>query len=434
MRTAVFLCALVLLTAAAAVRADMVVELEDGRRFVLPVDRHEVRRIRFSDGTELSGGRIRLLEGAEPEAPQAAPAPTPGARVLRVSPDGPFFRPSEAAAAARDGDVVEIAAGRYVDVAVWRASDLVIRGVGGRPVIDAGGRGAEGKAVWVIRGERVRIEDVELTGSAVADRNGAGIRAEGADLELVRTSIHHNEMGVLVAASFRGTLAVRESEIFANGTDHERYGVPPGHQIYASGGDLLLVEGSWIHGLAGGHGIKSRARRNEIRCSRIEDGEGAGSYLVDIAEAAPTLIAGSVLVQGERAENRTLVSFGAEGGDPDARLTLAFSTLETRIPRAVFVANRTPTPAYVASTVTVGDGLPADGPVRMAATFAFASAEAGGLDPRTLVPRPSSPVVDAAADPGLRGMVPACSPGERAGSVPRRVAGAAPDAGAFEAR
>ncbi len=55
-----------LLTAAAAnlAVADMVVELRDGRRFVLPVERDQVERIRFTDDRGLSQGRIRPLPPA----------------------------------------------------------------------------------------------------------------------------------------------------------------------------------------------------------------------------------------------------------------------------------------------------------------------------------------------------------------------------------
>ncbi len=422
-----------LLTSAAAnlAGADMVVELRDGRRLVLPVERDQVERIRFTDDRELSQGRIRLLppvgEAAGMGDPPASDASA--VRVLRVSPTGPLRLPSEAAARARDGDVVEIAPGRYRDVAVWRASDLVIRGVGGRPVVDAGGRGAEGKAVWVVKGARVRIERVELTGARVADRNGAGIRAEGADLELVDVVIRDNEMGILVAADFRGTVTIRNAAFYRNGTDHERYGVPPGHQIYVSGGDRLVLEGSYIHTLRGGHGVKSRARANVIRCNRIEDGAGAGSYLIDIAEAAPTRIEGNLLIQGRRAENRTLIAFGAEGGDPRASLLVAWNTLVNEASDGVFVANHTPTQARLVADLLVGRGRVLAGPGTREAVLAFPNREAAGLgdDGRPLA---RSPVVDAGAGVGLP--PPPCRFAPPRGTAPRGRRGRAPDVGAFE--
>src|SRR5947209_16068498 len=50
------------------------------------------------------------------------------ARTIEVGPGKPFALPSQAAVIAKDGDHIEIAAGTYVDCAVWAANDLVIEG------------------------------------------------------------------------------------------------------------------------------------------------------------------------------------------------------------------------------------------------------------------------------------------------------------------
>lgn len=54
----------------------------------------------------------------------------------------------------------------------------------------------------MIAGRKVLVENVELTGSKVPDRNGAGIRAEGGDLTLREVLIHGNEIGILSALDF----------------------------------------------------------------------------------------------------------------------------------------------------------------------------------------------------------------------------------------
>ena len=62
---------------------------------------------------------------------------------------------TEAARLARDGEVIEIRAGDYRgQSAVWTQNNLIIRGAGGRPVMLADGKSAEGKAIWVVRGRR----------------------------------------------------------------------------------------------------------------------------------------------------------------------------------------------------------------------------------------------------------------------------------------
>ena len=110
-------------------------------------------------------------------------------RVLRVGPNRDLRLPSEAAKIAKPQDIIEIDAGVYVgDVAMWNTSDIKIRGVGGRAILDAGNRSMANKAIWVVRGNNVFIENIGFKNCKVRDRNGAGIRVEGDNLS-VRNSL-----------------------------------------------------------------------------------------------------------------------------------------------------------------------------------------------------------------------------------------------------
>ena len=81
-----------------------------------------------------------------------------GGRLLAVGRGRAYSVPSKAAKDARDGDIIEIQAGTYRgEVAVWRANNLVIRGVGGRVVLDAAGQSARGKAIWLWSVVPVRV-------------------------------------------------------------------------------------------------------------------------------------------------------------------------------------------------------------------------------------------------------------------------------------
>ncbi|HXE39412.1 MAG TPA: hypothetical protein VN639_13150, partial [Azonexus sp.] len=73
---------------------------------------------------------------------------------------------SEAARLARDGEVIEIRPGTYRgQPAIWNQNNLIIRGAAGeRPVMLADGKSAEDKGIWVVRGGRVRIENIEFRG------------------------------------------------------------------------------------------------------------------------------------------------------------------------------------------------------------------------------------------------------------------------------
>src|SRR5690349_18526078 len=93
-------------------------------------------------------------------------------RIVRVGPGRPFPTPSKAAAIVKDGDIVGMDAVTYRgDVAVWKANDLVLRGLGNRPHLEAAGANAEGKAIWVIQGNNTTVENVEFSGAKVPDGN-----------------------------------------------------------------------------------------------------------------------------------------------------------------------------------------------------------------------------------------------------------------------
>ncbi|MCS6877533.1 MAG: right-handed parallel beta-helix repeat-containing protein [Geminicoccaceae bacterium] len=429
--------------------AELRIELRDGRVFVLPFERHEVRRIWF-DGEEVEDAEtaVRLEEDERPDAPEADPIAAALAeregerargRVLRVGPGEAFRVPSEAAARARAGDTVEILPGHYSDVAIWRADRLTIRGVGGTPVIDGGGRGAGGKAVWVVAGREVVIENVELTGARVPDRNGAGIRAEGADLTLRAVRIHGNEIGILSAVDFSGELRIERSEFFANFVpDWEAAGVPPGHNVYVGGADRFTLLGSWIRGAVDGHNVKTRAKENRILYNRIEDvPNGASSYLVDIAVGAPTLLLGNLLIEGAGSPNRAVVAVAAEGGRERGPFVFAFNTVLAPLPENVAVFNHGTRPVRLLADLVVGPGILARGPFENLGTRSAPLSAL--LDPARddFRPRPGSPAIDVAPSRlgRFRGLSlePAWSYRHPAGLERRTKRGRAHDAGAFEA-
>ena len=82
------------------------------------------------------------------------------------------------------GDTIEIDAAVYPgDVSTIRANLLTIRGVGSdRAKLPANGKDAGGKAIWVIVGSDLTVENIESSGARARDRNGAGLRPEGKNL------------------------------------------------------------------------------------------------------------------------------------------------------------------------------------------------------------------------------------------------------------
>ena len=97
------------------------------------------------------------------------------AATLKVGPHQQFAKPSQAIQAAKEGDRIEIEAGEYAgDVATIRANHLTICGVGnGRAKLAARGKDAGGKAIWVVVGSDLTVENIEFSGARVRDRAAA---------------------------------------------------------------------------------------------------------------------------------------------------------------------------------------------------------------------------------------------------------------------
>ncbi|MES1982150.1 MAG: right-handed parallel beta-helix repeat-containing protein [Pseudomonadota bacterium] len=233
------------------------------------------------------------------------------AATLEVGPGRTYTYPSIAAVHAQNGDTVEIAAGVYPgDVAVWRQNNLTIRGVGGKAILRANGKYAEGKGIWVIKGNNVIVDNIEFSGAAVPDGNGAGIRIEGIDLTIRNSYFHHNENGVLGGGVKPADDILIESSEFAYNGRGDGYT----HNIYIGPARTLTLKYNYIHHAHVGHNVKSRAYRTDILHNRIMDeASGDSSYVVDLPNGGLSYVIGNLIQQGPKAENPTVVTYGEEG-------------------------------------------------------------------------------------------------------------------------
>lgn len=247
------------------------------------------------------------------------------AQTLQVGPKRAVKTIAEAASLAKDGDTVEVDAGRYsADVAVWTQRDLQVRAVGGRVRLLADGAAAEGKAIWVVRGGPITVEGFDFEGAKVPGRNGAGIRFEEGQLIVRSCSFMHNEMGLLTSNNNQAELVIESSEFAHNGR-------PDGHNhnLYVGSIASLSVTGSYFHHGVTGHLLKSRASQNRIFYNRLTDEpKGHASYELEFPNGGVAYVVGNIIGQGENTENSALISFGAEGYKwPANELYLVHNTL-----------------------------------------------------------------------------------------------------------
>lgn len=243
------------------------------------------------------------------------------AATITVGPGGDAFRFGDAVRLAKDGDTIAVMPGEYAgDVAVITQRRLHVRGIGTRPVFHAAGRHAEGKAIWVIRGGRVAIENIEFRGARVQDQNGAGIRHERGHLEVVNCSFIDNETAIMTSNDGEAELIVRDSRF--EKAPHRPGGLP--HLLYVGRISRMEVTGSHFAQGHRGHLIKSRARESRIVGNELVDGPlGSASYEIDLPNGGDALVADNRIGQSSRSENYTMVAFGAEGNAwPLSRLVL----------------------------------------------------------------------------------------------------------------
>jgi hypothetical protein len=289
-------------------------------------------------------------------------AATTGARAntLAVGADKAYKLPSAAIAAAAPGDTVQIDAGEYFDCAVVKQDNLKIEGLGaGATMTD---KVCQGKALLVTTGHDITISNLTLTRARVPDNNGAGIRAEGANLTVMNTRFINNENGILSGDNPDSTIRIINSTFEHNGRCTEFCA----HGIYVGHIKLLRIEGSKFTDTLEGHHVKSRALRTEIVNTSIQDGpDGTASYLVEIPNGGALVMTNDTLEKGPKCENHSAaIVIGAEGvTQRTPELTFANITFTNDWDgQTTFVHNITATEARITGATFKGHPIkPLDG-------------------------------------------------------------------------
>lgn len=323
------------------------------------------------------------------------------ARTLEVGPEKLYEAPSEAISAAEDGDTIRIDAAVYKnDWAKIRADNLTIEAVGGEAVLASFGMIPNRKAIWVVKGNNIRIENVEFRGARVRDRNGAGIRQEGNGLVLRRCSFFNNENGIL-GGSGDCVIDIQHCEFGYNSL----HASPGTHNLYIGHCRKLIFKYNYSHHAKVCHLLKSRAKENIIMCNRLSDEEyGSSSYVINLPNGGRAVIAGNLIHQGPRCQNRTVVAYGEEGTQQEGNaLWFAHNTVinDGERGRPTFISiNKLPEgfKPVLANNIFVGKGQVTNwSPAVLRGNFTGAVADAGFVNRNrwNLRLREDSPCVDA---------------------------------------
>jgi len=235
------------------------------------------------------------------------------AAILRVGPQQIYKTPCQALAAAVAGDLIEIEArGNYAgDVCAFYKNNLTIRGIGGWVRLDAAGKSAQDKAIWVVGGNDNLIENIEFTGARSSVNNGAGIRFEGTNVTIRNCHFHHNQNGILTRGDGGGNILVEHSLFGDNGT-----GDGYAHNMYIGHAASFTLRYSYSKAALGGQLVKSRAVVNYILYNRLSSESAASSYQIDFSNGGTAYVIGNLLQQGPNEANHTFIGYGLEGVDP----------------------------------------------------------------------------------------------------------------------
>jgi len=331
------------------------------------------------------------------------------ATVWPVGPGKPHQKPSQVSGLVQDGDTVLIDAGTYAgDMAFWKADGLLLKGEGGMAHLDADGKSAGQKAIWVIQGDDVTVEGIEFSHCTVPDKNGAGIRQEGVNLTVRHCFFHHNEMGILAGDKAGSTILVEFSEFGWNG-----YGDGYSHNIYINHVDRFIFRHNYSHDSKIGHLLKSRAHETHVLYNRLESVPGSGvSYEIDIPNGGPAYIVGNQIFQPVDGENSGLVAYGMEGlSNPGPHHAHAVNNtlVNAKNVGRFFTLNASTALFRARNNLMAGGGVFMNGPVLLSDTLAnllLPSPDQAGfvdwpmMDFQLL---PSSPAIDLGVDPGQAG-------------------------------
>ncbi|MGE5178729.1 MAG: right-handed parallel beta-helix repeat-containing protein [Bacteroidota bacterium] len=349
----------------------------------------------------LRSPHVRLLS-ASASLTVALLASSSFAATLRVGPTRTYTTISAAAAAAQNGDSVLIDAGTYTgDVCSWNASNLVVRAVGGRAILNANGLNAAGKGTWVVVGGNFVAENIEFYGATCVDLNGAGIRSDAPGYLVIRNCyFHDNQDGVLAGADSM----LIESCIF----DHNGAGDGRSHNMYIWGRSVT-VRYTYTHRAVIGHNLKTRGQNNYILYNRIMDeSDGTASYSIDVPDCGRTYIVGNVIEQGPNTDNSTVISYGAESSLNTQDLYVVNNTIvNDRTAGGNFLSIGGSTPTQVRNNIFYGTGTPwSGGSVTSSNNYVHTAYDnaPGFASPTTydfhLTSASPAAIVDAGASPG----------------------------------
>ncbi len=286
--------------------------------------------------------------------------PPSGPVTLSVGPGQMYGLPCQALTAAADGATVQIdAAGTYSgDVCTIAANNLTVKGINGRPLIDAAGLNSGGKAAWLFQGDNITLDTVELTGAANALNNGAGVFMTGNHLTVLNSYIHDNQAGIVTAASPGSQVLIQATEL-----NHNGFGDGQSHNADIGAAARFIMQYSYSHNANAGDLVRSQASENYIFYNRLTSEQGTTATEIELPAGGRSFLIGNLMEKGPGDLGASIVTYlpaSAPGPGVSSELYLVNNTLVSdKNASATFlnIGTADPTPAVVTNNIFYGAGV-----------------------------------------------------------------------------
>jgi hypothetical protein len=238
------------------------------------------------------------------------------AATLHVGPGRKYSTPCAALKVAQDGDTILVDSGVYKgDVCAFSQNNLSVRGIGKtRPHIEAAGKIAENRGIWVFHGSNFSVENMEFSGAYIqreAGFNGSGLGAKGTNWTVKNCYFHDNQDGILESNIRHSHILIEYSEFARNGA-----GDGQSHNLYIGTTASLIFRFNYSHDAVVGHLLKTRAAVNYILYNRLTGQNGTDSYEINVPNGGTTYVIGNLIEQGPNSQNPAMLDYLSEGVEP----------------------------------------------------------------------------------------------------------------------
>ena len=283
-------------------------------------------------------GTLRFTPTPAKVAPP--PPPPPPSNVLTVGAGELYATLAAAAAASKNGDIIEIKAGTYLNQAVNLNTNVTITTLGG-PVIFTGNQNISNHKAYLVVNGNVTVDGITFENATVSSAdggNGAGIRFESGNLVVKNSSFIGNQDGILTTGDANSTLTVDSSNFINDGASS---GPSAGftHAIYAGTLKSVAVTNSNFEGTNAGHDIKSRAAQSTITGNTFDDNATA-SYSIDLPNGGNAVVENNVFAKAATADNAPAIHYGGEVANPVGSLLIQNNLFVNQRANGVVVLNQ----------------------------------------------------------------------------------------------